>query len=82
MVKAAAGQMDHIQIPPKSKVSKCYCIKGKFTKIIHCHATNLVGFRTFRQKIAGLFIPQDLFKHMFTFICSNNLAAVDGEDLD
>ena len=34
-------------------------------KIIHCHATNLVGFRTFREKITGLCIPQDLWKHIF-----------------
>ena len=38
-------------------------------KIRDCHLyTFLVGFRTFREKITGLFIPQDLFKHYVPMI--------------
>ena len=36
---------------------------------------NLVGFRTFREKIAGLFIPQDFFKQYV----SNYLPQIDRE---
>ena len=44
---------------------KAWLRASPLRKIIHCHATNLVGFRTFREKITGLCIPQDLWKHIF-----------------
>ena len=44
-------------------------IKGKPTvQDTRLSSTFLVGFRTFWEKITGLFIPQDLFKHSVSII--------------
>ena len=43
-------------------------IKGKTVQDTRLSSTFLVGFRTFREKIAGLLIPQFLFKHYVPII--------------
>ena len=47
-------------------------IKGKPTvQDTRLSSIFLVGFGTFREKIAGLFIPQDLFNLMFQLSSPN-----------
>ena len=54
-------------------------IKGKPTvQDTRLSSTFLVGFRTFREKIAGLFIPQDLFKRYVPIIFPKSIE----KDLD
>ena len=43
-------------------------MKGKTVQDTRLSSTFLVGFGTFREKVAGLFIPQDLFKHYVPII--------------
>ena len=43
-------------------------IKGKTVQDTRLSSTFLVGLRTFREKIAGLLIPQVLFKHYVPII--------------
>ena len=44
---------------------KAWLRVSSLCKTIHCHVLFFVRFRTFREKIAGLFIPEDLLKDVF-----------------
>ena len=53
-------------------------IKGKTVQDTRLSSIFLVRFRTFREKITGLFILQDLFKYYVPII----FPKIDRKDLD